>query len=170
MSGAGLKGVDFLGIYQKNKVVFFEVKHFRSPQFAETIAYSIFADTPAFTKRITGKLQDTLKAIRVISQYLERKWWYRFLIRYIDFIPTSFIKNRDWYFWYRLHLMVPQKEVLTYVLWLEIQEKQADYPTENLLPTLTKELENNLSTIVGKVIIANRKTSIFEESLTVSNE
>jgi len=26
LSGAGLKGVDFLGIYQKNKVVFFEVK------------------------------------------------------------------------------------------------------------------------------------------------
>jgi len=112
-------------------------------------------------------LQDTLKAIRVILQYLDRKWWYRFLIRYIHLIPNVLIKHSDWYLWYRLHLMSQQKEMLTYVLWLEIQEGKTDYSTENVIPALTKELESNLSAIVGKVIIANRKKIIFEESLTI---
>jgi len=30
LSGAGLKGVDFIGIFQQEKVVFIEVKNFRA--------------------------------------------------------------------------------------------------------------------------------------------
>ena len=165
LSGVGLKGVDFLGIYKKRQVVFFEVKHFRSPQFINATAYSILEDSDTFTNRITGKLDDTINAIRVIIQYLERKLWYRFYLRYDYLMPSFFIKNKDWYFWHRLHQIVQQKELMTFVLWLEIQKNGT---TKNSMPALKKALENDLSTLVGTIKISNKENPVFIESLSVT--
>lgn len=168
LSGVGLKGVDFLGIYKKEQVVFFEVKHFRSPQFINSTSYPILEDPDTFTNRITGKLNDTIKAIRVIVQYFERKPWYRLYLRYNYLIPSFFIKNKDWYFWYRLHLLTQQKELITFVLWLEIESKNNVYSIENTPILLGEELKNNLLSIIGKVKIVDRKNPAFKASLIVN--
>ncbi|MEM1123114.1 MAG: hypothetical protein AAGJ18_21910 [Bacteroidota bacterium] len=153
LSGVGLKGVDFLGIYQKRQVVFWEVKHFRSPISKD----HKFELSPDFEGQIVGKLVDSIRAIRVIHQYLERKWWYRAYQKFKGYFPSFLIKNQDWYFWYRLHQLISSKEQMQFVLWLEIGGAHKDLAV----------LKHDCLDRVGEFHLANLANPVFQETLKV---
>ena len=90
LSGAGLKGVDFIGIYQNEQVVFWEVKNYRTKHRDKIQSYLVIDNTPVFIEKIVRKVVDTLTAISVVHQYLRRQWWYRFYIAYPNLIPLFF--------------------------------------------------------------------------------
>ena len=156
LSGAGLKGVDFLGIYQKTQVVFFEVKHFRSP-IEETTSFQLGAK---FNDLIVGKLADSIRAIRVIHQYLGRKWWYRLYQQFASYIPIFLVRNKDWYFWHRLFFIIQRKDQMQFVLWLE---------GEVVFQKLTT-LEHEVLNLVGQFDVVNIKKPVFKKSLIVTQE
>ena len=144
LSGAGLKGVDFLGIYEGKQVVFFEVKHFHTNHPTKPPSYLIFQDLEAFIAKIVDKAHDLIRAISIINQYLERKWWFRLFLKSSAFFPAFLIKNRDWYFWYRVAqlMWVPLKEQPTFVLWLEIEAVL----TEKTKDKIHQQIKARLST------------------------
>lgn len=167
LSGAGLKGVDFIGIYQQNQLVFFEVKNFRAYAAEVNTTFSIFENTALFIENIQYKLEDTLTAINVIIKYLNRKSWYRYFLKLESYIPARFFQNQDWYFWHQIHRLWKRDAVKTFVLWLEIDKKHAPKESANFKEALADELRKAIENHHFKVIISNKKNPVFIDSLNV---
>lgn len=167
LSGAGLKGIDFLGIYQGKQVVFFEVKNFHTHQPINNDAYQIIENTPEFIESIIGKMEDTLSAIKIVIQYLQRKWWYRLFLNYQQFIPTIFIQQKDWYFWHRIQALISDSEEWQFVLWLEIDGSITPAKKKALRTTIQKDLAKKVLSNKGIWVIANMEQPAFTTSLKV---
>ena len=168
LSGAGLKGIDFLSIYQGKQVVFFEVKNFHTHQPTKNGAYQIIENTQEFIENIIGKMEDTLSAIKVVTQYFHRKWWYRFFLTYHRFIPNIFIQQKDWYFWHRIQALINNSDEWRFVLWLEIDGSVTPATKEALRIIIQKALANKVLSNKGIWIIANMEQPAFPTSLTVT--
>jgi len=168
LSGVGLKGIDFLGIYQERQVIFFEVKNFHTNKVTKDNSYQIIDNTPLFIENIIHKIEDAKRAVKVVHQYLQRKWWYRFFLNYHSFIPSFFIQQKDWYFWYRIQAIIQAQTTLVCVLWLEID---IILPVEQKQP-LMDAIETRLAEAVKddsiKIVLANLERPIFESTLRVS--
>ncbi len=168
LSGAGLKGIDFLGIYRREQVVFFEVKNYHTNHASKQPNYLVLADTPAFVEQVANKMEDTLRAINVIRQYLLRQWWYRFFLKYERFIPTIFVEQKDWYFWHRVEALINTQQAALFVLWLEIATDNFLESRDKLLISVEKALKNELEEDDIKVVLANKKKRVFTTSLLVN--
>jgi len=170
LSGAGLKGVDFLGIFEEKKIIYFEVKNFRSANPNKVQVYSIFEDTEGFIHQIAAKLMDTRKAIDIIARYLQRKWWYRLYLKSKSFFPEFLIKTRDWFFWHQIIKISRKKEQQVLVLWLEIDQQWPSFSNEIMKQQIDEELENKLADYVDYVQIANSNQPVFPATLSVNRE
>ena len=170
LSGAGLKGVDFLGILQEKEVIFFEVKNYRTHHPTKPPSYLIFEDTEAFINRITNKLKDTLQAINIIHLYLERKWWFRWYLKWEQYLPNRIIQDRDWYFWYQVYKIGQHSHRRTLVLWLEIDHHYAPFSRVKLKALLDKALEKELSSLVEAIEIADLDAPVFRQQLKVRKQ
>ena len=168
LSGAGLKGVDFIGIYRKQEVVFIEVKNFRTNHPTKPPNYTIFEDTEAFIHQIADKLEDSLQAVQIIKKVLLRKWWYRFYLQTKKWWPRFLIKNRDWYYWHRLYKLAQKKHRRTLVLWLEIDHHYAPFSRKKLKKLIDQHLEVELLELVQRVEIGDRNSPVFASSVEVS--
>lgn len=165
LSGVGLKGIDFLGVFNKRKVVFFEVKNYRNQHLSKKNGYLVLENPTNFVQQVAQKLKDTLKAVEVIIQYLERKGWYRFYLRFHTWIPPFIVQKKDWYFWHRLYQLMQEKEGMEFVLWLEIEDEIPLVKRGELL----EELKKSLSGILRKIAIAHLGNGVFEDSLRVKS-
>ena len=167
LSGAGLKGVDFIGIHQAKKLVFFEVKHFRTPISKTNTSIVLFEDTDLFVQNIGAKMEDTVTAIKVIIKYLTRKAWYRYFLKFEKYIPSSIFHKQDWYFWHQIHHLWTSNASKSFVLWLEIDPQFSIEANSDFRKDLQKRLEIAFDNFDIRPTIANRKKPVFRKSLDV---
>lgn len=169
LAGRGLKGVDFVGILDQQKVVFFEIKNFHTNLPTSKNPFLILEDPKTFISNIADKLEDSVRAIDIIITLLKRKKWYQFFLKWQRFIPILFIKNKDWYFWHQIHQIGLDKKRQTLVLWLEIDSPISAADLKKLKASIDISLEQELSEFVGEVLIADKKYPVFTNNLTVTN-
>lgn len=143
-SGAGLKGVDFIGL-QDGRLFLFEVKNYRrrQPWQAENPFSRILEAPPLFTAHITGKAEDTLRALRAIGTYYHRKWLFRLLHPLLLCLPGH---RLDWVFWARAYALLREPGRITLVLWLETEQARAGFRQ-----ALQAQLSAQLGPAVGQV-------------------
>lgn len=161
LSGAGLKGVDFIGIGQ-GQLLLMEVKNFCSrPEATDKLPITPFLDQPELLVDIfEEKVKDTLKAIATIKAYYDRSWLYRLSYPVIARMPVSKI---DRIFWTHAHALLLQPAQLWFVLWLEV-----DPPQTGLLTQLEPILKERLSPLADHVYLSSSQFLTFKRGLTVS--
>jgi len=164
LSGAGLKGVDFIGIHNKKQLVFFEVKHFRSPKVNSK------ENEALFIQQIYDKMEDTITAIQVIEKLLNRKRWYRYFLKLESYIPFYFVQNRDWYFWHRIIQLWKVNSSNDFVLWVEIAPSYSKLGGNNFRKKLQEKLAIEFSEFKIQPILASIKNPIFKKDLNVKRE
>lgn len=167
LSGAGLKGVDFVGIYKEEQLVFFEIKHFRTNQATDNASFLLFEDTDLFVQNISDKMADTHTAIKVIIKYLNRKVWYRYFLKLEQYIPTSIFQQQDWYFWHKIHHFWESESPKSFILWLEIDPNYLAKANDEFMVDLQKKLNTSFESFDIQPIIASRKKPILEQHLNV---
>ena len=167
LSGAGLKGVDFIGIFQQKKVVFIEVKNFRAKHPTKREPFSVLADTKQFITKIADKFEDTFVATTTIKAYLQKKWWYRLYLKFERHLPPSLFLNRDWYFWHIAHQLASDKGKLEFVLWLEIEERISSKGKKDLGQHIDNMLEAQLEEFTENITVASITQPIYRPSLKV---
>jgi len=167
LSGAGLKGLDFIGIHQNTKLVFFEIKNYRTHRTHPKAKFILFEDMDLFVQHIKAKMEDTLTAIKVVIKYLKRKFWYRAFLRVAQFFPTIFIKNQDWYFWHQIHSLWVSSASKKFILWLEIDSNYSIKANETFLRELQEKLSAAFELFDIDPILAKIKQPVFEKTLNV---
>ncbi|MCB0704912.1 MAG: hypothetical protein KDC34_06355 [Saprospiraceae bacterium] len=128
LSSAGLKAVDFIGIYQDTRAVFIEVKNYgqRSPKKAE----EILLDPDPFIERMLKKITDTRIGIRAIHGYFSRNWIYRLLYPRLINLPLRNWNRASWVFWAQLYHRVCEKQELEVIFCLEFLDSYEGVPHE----------------------------------------
>ncbi len=143
-SGAGLKGVDFIGL-QGGRLFLFEVKNYRRRQQwqTENPFERILKAPPLFTQHIAAKAEDTLRALGAIGTYYRRKRLFRLLHPLLLRLPG---RRLDWVFWARAYALLHDPARITLVLWLETEQTRAGFRR-----TLQDRLSDQLNPAVGDV-------------------
>lgn len=126
LSSAGLKGVDFLGIYKKEELVLIEVKNYRirfkkKPPLS---IYRILNNPELVASKIKSKSEDTLKAIRVIYKYYQRKYFFRLIFPLLKLLRNNSHTVNTWLFWSRAYQLMNEGKIKI-VFWMETE---AFYP------------------------------------------
>jgi len=167
LRGAGLKGVDFIGIYKQETVVFIEVKNFRdrNPYYREPFA--VLKETNLFITKMADKLVDTFRATTAIAAFLRKKWWYRLFLKVEKFIPSQWYIRQDWAFWHIVHQLAAQRSNICFVLWLEIEERISDKGKIDLSLHIDKQLEKELAEFTDKVVVASVEQPVYVDDLKV---
>ena len=70
LAGAGLRGVDFIGLWRRQYLVLVEVKNYAGPR-------AIWPGKAELTHALENKFIDTLRGLAAIEGMLERKWTFR---------------------------------------------------------------------------------------------
>ncbi len=140
LSGAGLKAVDFITIYNNEHLVFWEIKNYRErkPNLRHDPLLALKENTEGFLKDMAQKAKDTLTALRAIDGYYKRSWTYSFRKRMMHFYETY---PSEWYFWLKVYELSQRKNNLCFVLWLEgfeLNPAQHIFFKNQLLDTTSK--------------------------------
>ncbi len=131
MSGRGLKGADFVGLYKKDRLVIIEVKNYRYDS-------TLPPDTEKVVDEMYRKTEDTLIGLDAIRQMLERKWLYRNLSFILPYLPA---RSHDWPFWFQVSRLLRDKERISLLLILEgLPENQRKQVKEQLRPELAENI------------------------------
>lgn len=148
LSGAGLKGVDFIAIHAGRKAVLIEVKNYRTRHNVEMDRFFEVLAKPAeeLAIEMRRKTEDTLLAIDAVRQYYDRSWWYRRFRRL--WIHWPWVQhNRA--FWTRINELADQQ--LQVVLWLALDE---DDPNA-YIDELERALKRQLSDLADEIILVD---------------
>jgi len=167
LRGAGLKGVDFIGIYKQETVVFIEVKNFRDRNPYQIEPFAVLEETNLFITKMADKLEDTFRATTAIAAFLRKKWWYRLFFKLENFLPRQWYLQQDWAFWYLVHQLATQRSKICFVLWLEIEERISEKGKINLSQHIDKRLEKELAEFTDEVLVASVDRPVFKEDLKV---
>ncbi len=127
LSGHGLKGVDFIGIYKSEQLFLIEIKnyHKRSYSPVDPDLSDIEGRNPILGRKLYGKIEDTLRLIRIVNKYLTTRWWFTIAHTFRKILKRRAIQ-KDWHFWTRVgELSKDAKNVLP-VLWLETGIKSSE--------------------------------------------
>jgi len=170
LSGRGLKGVDFIGIFQEQQVVFIEVKHFRSRHPTLQEEFAVLATTKQFIGKMADKMEDTFKVLQAVAAYLRKKWWYRLFLTWEAYLPLCLLKQQDWFFWHQVHELAQDRSTITFVLWLEIEEGISKKGKLDLAQYIDDTLTKELIEFTDTVIVASMQQPVYEEHLRVRNE
>lgn len=172
LSGFGLKGVDFIGILNKNSLVLIEVKNYVD-RFIEdgvdpTEEFMKAYDT--YLQAYAEKFRDTLKGIQTVQKYYRRKWWYRNLLKpFSKIIALKHLLAYDWAFWTKTHqLAFLENKKIQLVLWLSLDQeiaKQHDFQINDFQKKLEQLLKEELSRNNWEIIIASETANPFFENL-----
>lgn len=165
LSGKGLKGIDFIALNLKeNLVAFFEVKNYRT-RFHQNTGEAIHPQPKPATElaqALSDKVSDTLLAIDAITTYYQKSFTYRWLQPLYLRLPF-YIGDR--FFWTKVENCIYQHENLAYVLWVELQEKDAGYQDQ-----LKAETDRLLKNEFGVIYVADMDHHPFTQSLKVHPE
>ncbi len=151
LSGAGLKGVDFVGIYRGRQLLLMEVKHFRYSR--EVPITSLLA------AEIAAKIEDTLTGITAIHQYFQRSPLYRFAEPLLGRLPAR--QRLEWPFWTRAYQLGQDPQCREILVWLEV-EKESFPEKEAFIQQLRSHLGGP-----WKVTVADRDDYPFTDSLRI---
>ncbi|HKK77755.1 MAG TPA: hypothetical protein VJ953_21935 [Saprospiraceae bacterium] len=132
-SGVGLKGVDFIGIYQEDILVLLEVKNYtwRYTPFREKDVRQSLRGPELIAAAVQQKMEDTLAGLRAIRIYYERKQarsW-----RWLDRFRKTDIEQL---FWQRATSLLEQGKIQC-LLWLETEAEDAAF-AEKIAGNLAK--------------------------------
>ncbi|MEO1713427.1 MAG: hypothetical protein AAFU60_08845 [Bacteroidota bacterium] len=94
LSGAGFKAVDLLGIHPQEGLLLLEIKYYRKRHKTSRP----YPELEEISDILEQKFSDTLKAIGIIEQYLERKWRYRLVRNWLQH-PIGKRLFKNWSFW-----------------------------------------------------------------------
>lgn len=133
LSGAGLKGVDFLGMHNRDHLVLMEVKNYlpdpdgrRYRQISQRLAAP-----EAIGASLASKMQDTLRAIDLIHRYFQTRLGYRLAY---PFLPWMKQAAPEWYFWTHARKLMDFR--VSMICWMGLQADQAH------LASLIQEVAN----------------------------
>ncbi len=113
LSGYGLKGVDFIAIDLKTRQLWLmEVKNFAPADWqGESPTMDLVLSSPEdYAEEMIAKFTDSLRLLKVIHDFYQKKWWYRLfspLIRRI--LPFSYVAKFDFIFWPQAYQIVLQQ-------------------------------------------------------------
>lgn len=118
LSGAGLKGVDFIGIWQERQLFLMEVKNYRYNAFGRRKHHidARLAHPGQIAQQLVDKLNDTRRALNSIVRYFQKGIVYRTLRPMLSHLRSI---TPEWYFW-TLADTLANREV-TYVCLLELE-------------------------------------------------
>ncbi len=137
LSGAGLSGVDFIGI-REGQLYLFEVKNYqRRKQWQQENPFHTIRDNPAgLSAAFAKKVEDSLLAIDAIGQYYHRSWLFRLFKQYLLRQPPARMEPA---FWAQAYQLLDFPERIHAVLWLETEQAQ---------PALRKELQEQIQNLL----------------------
>jgi len=120
LSGSGLKGVDFIGIYQHKWLYLIEVKnyHRRSYSPKEPDWSALKGNNPALVNDFFEKIVDSLKLIWLVERYLQRQWWYS-VASWLRRLLNRNKMSKDWHFWKAVNTIALEPDNILAVLWIE---------------------------------------------------
>jgi hypothetical protein len=147
LSGAGLKGVDFIAI-NGERLVLVEVKNYRPlPHIQQANPVeAVLANPEALAAAIAQKATDTLRGLEAIGGYYQRKWLFRLLQPLLLRLRPH---GWDWRFWAHACHLQPLPQHITFVLWLETEQARLAFRRQ-----LAQALEQRLHGLVGTVVVA----------------
>jgi hypothetical protein len=157
-SGRGLKGVDFIAVWQQNKLLLMEVKNYNqrpSGKGGQT-ADVIRADPAILSDAFAEKIADTLTAIDAIRQYRQRRWWRRLASWWFRRRPA---RSSETAFWVRVCELAAAPENCIAVLWLEGKDLDTSFRQ-----TLEKRLSHELSALAAQVVICDANSNPFVQN------
>lgn len=142
LSGHGLKGVDFIGIYKNESLFLIEVKNYRKRSYSPVDPdwSALQDDSPALGAQLHSKVEDSLKLIRIVNKYLSTRWWFK-VAYYIRRVFKKESIQKDWHFWTKVGELVQEPENVNPVLWLEVTPKLYEQ-SELTIINLTTRLQN----------------------------
>jgi hypothetical protein len=172
LAGAGLKGVDFLGIYNKEELVLIEVKNYRIryKEKAPTEIYHILENPEVLVEKIKQKSEDTLRAIRVINKLYQRNWFYKLWMPILKLLRNTPFTVNTWLFWTRAQVLIETGKFKV-ILWLENEEEYEIFSKEDVLSFRDRVqvlLNDNESNIDFKIIDIRKPKSSFNDSISAS--
>jgi hypothetical protein len=148
-SGLGLKAVDFLVLAHEGSghhLYLVEVKNYRT-RIRKGITYKAPLKSPAeLAATVAIKYEHTLRAIRAVHLFYQRKWWYRLLNRLIR--SSKYVKY-DPVFWTRAYELAREPSQHTLLLWLETQTEDQDYE-QRLLDHLQSSMSLQVEVKIGR--------------------
>ena len=121
LSGAGLKGMDFAAV-RGEMAYLFEVKNY-SIRFEGKPYYKIYSlidDPEELIEVVTRKVEDTRRGIKIVHDYLSRKWFYRQLYPYLSKWKLPVRGKNTWWFWAKMYHLLEEKQQGVVVLWMMV--------------------------------------------------
>ncbi len=120
ISGAGMRGADFIWVDSAGVLTLMEVKHFRKPSQPGIDAPDLLPPPAELAEAVGRKMADTLMGIQVVEGYLSRKWTFRVWRRLAQLIGKRAPQMGEWMVWQNLHRAGEVHRPKRIVLWLEI--------------------------------------------------
>ncbi len=122
LSGAGLKGVDFIAIHQE-QLILIEVKNYmeRFVKKGEHPMNPLTENPEIYAEKYFRKFEDTFRLLDIIEQYYQRQWWYRKVFKtFRTYFSEKYLLNKETGFWSKAIELLDQPEKVKLVLWLEL--------------------------------------------------
>jgi len=122
LSGAGLKGVDFIAI-NGEELILIEVKNYADRIIKENFdpMRGLRTDPEAYVDHYFQKFADTLKLLGIVEKYYNRKWWYRNIFqRFKSFFSKKEVIKTETGFWSRAIEILADVKGVKLILWLEL--------------------------------------------------
>jgi hypothetical protein len=165
LSGAGFKGVDFIGILDEKQLVLIEVKNYNDrfkPDESDPTK-GLVAAPLSYATEYSQKFEDTFQLIAIIRKYYKRKWWFRKVRKWmLQFIPRHILLRYDWGFWNVVIQLIDEKrEKVLLVLWLELNNELAVSKIKITITQIQQYLQKQFKKIKAEVIVTNSKESIL---------
>ena len=110
LSGYGLKGVDFIAIDLKTRQLWLmEVKNFAPTNWqGESPTMDLVLSSPEnYAEEMIAKFTDSLRLLKVIHDFYQKKWWHRLLSPlFKKILPLSYAAKFDFIFWPQAYQIV----------------------------------------------------------------
>ena len=148
LSGRGLKGVDFIGIYGKDSLYLIEVKNYHKRSYSPVAPdwADLQGSPPPLVEIMYKKIEDSLRLIRIVATYHSRQWWFRFAKYFRNLFDLKGLE-KDWQFWDKVAEIALQKDKVFPVLWLELSPeflRDTELKKQDLKTRITTEVSKLL--------------------------
>jgi len=170
LAGCGLKGVDFIGIYQHKWLYLIEVKNYKKRRYSPVDPdwADLVGDNPDLAKDFALKISDTLRLVSVVMTYLQRQWWYKIVNRFRSFLGITKV-NKDWHFWQAVANIENDPSLVIPTLYIESSKVFLERYTQTENEFLIK-MSNHINTILsnpkmGTLVVISSTSSNVKDLL-----
>ena len=169
LSGSGLKGVDFLSIFDRSELVLIEVKNYRIryKEKPPTEIYHILQHPEILAEKILAKAADTLQMIRVVNKFYRKSRWHNLILPALEMLRNSRFTRDTRLFWVRAENLT-QAGNFKFVLWLETETAYPNFSEADVnrfRRQVERLLANNVLNINFTVVNARTAQTVFGDKL-----